>query len=336
MLKNKSKKKAQLADAEETTLKRQYHYVATFINPVDHRLYEVVNKMRTVHIIQPIPRELYETPDDRKVLSFGSGYWEEEPLEIGSSEYYRSHTPGGVAVEGAGLGLMLYSGLAVTVTDRSMDGIYSITDDRSASAERWWQAQAKRGFAEEETQYKTDYEQIELDIDEDMVKCQVGNYDCEVEVESLEPDRIYVDVGFSTSQEAQVLPATTVAEAGFTLAWNEDDFESLFAGEEQLPVEVLSELDLSTTADPALVYNILVLMQEQNASKAQIRKVLKTLPKPLQEQTLPAVLEQLEGQQRFEFEGFDTDDIREKMKRNPPKPSKAWKAYFGKLAEPIP
>ena len=336
----KNKRKAEISDAsrEDISKVRKMSYVATFINPVDHRLYDIVHTgARSISVIQPIPRAEYEGRTFKEgeyfYYEFGTGHFDrDDEISYEGEEYYRSHTPGGVAVKGTGLGLMLYSGLAIAVTDQYGAGIFSVSGDRSAQAEAWWESQSQRGFVSEETITSSEQETVEADIDEDMVKCQVGPMDCEVEIESVDPDRVYVDVSYYTEKQVQILPAATVVDAGFTLAWNEESYD-LFENDLP-PIEVISEIDLSTTADPALIYNILVLLRDEDASKSQIQKVMSTMPSFLRDKTFKAVLEAL-GQQSFDFEDLQ-DDIDELVKKNPPKRnSRVWKDYFGTLAEPI-
>jgi hypothetical protein len=100
-------------------------------------------------------------------LWLGQGYFEPSPnqrFESYDDEHFaRSHTPSGVKLEGAGLGTVLYSSMALASTlYEGLDGVWSprirVTKRdaeggiyRSEKATKWWTQQVKRGYAMETT-----------------------------------------------------------------------------------------------------------------------------------------------------------------------------------------
>jgi hypothetical protein len=97
-------------------------------------------------------------------LGLGGGYFGEPNTEFEEYEgkmYLRSHTPLGVKVRKAGLGTVLYSGLALIAYETApFAGIWSPSDredtpsrqrHRSPEATAWWTEQIRRGYAMETT-----------------------------------------------------------------------------------------------------------------------------------------------------------------------------------------
>jgi len=111
------------------------------------------------------------------LLRLGRGYYEEhrnEPSEV--TGLPRSHTPDGVLVKGKGWGTALYTALALGAHQcdedlveiemwKSGDGICSWTDNRSAEADRWWDAAVRIGLADQKTEEETEKdEDVALDL----------------------------------------------------------------------------------------------------------------------------------------------------------------------------
>lgn len=332
--------------------KPSMEYVATLVNPVDKRLYDVVTDEEVVYIVAPMPNAIYKSEDERLQV-YGSGaYAKYEELELtyagDTSTYYRSHTPAGVVKKSSGLGLMLYSGISLaTQTSGGYDvgGIYSSMEDRSPEATRWWKAQVDRDFAEQDGKSVSGYGQVTVDVDEETLgdiedlagRGYFGNEmeDAEnVYVSDYSPSSFEVEVYVDGDIEVQFLPAVKVAEAKLVVAWNteEEELNDLMSESVELPPpEVLSELDLKTVGDANLILNLWDVLVEQGATEAQKRKFLKHVPSSFS--VVPEILE-LQGQQQLPFDEV-LEDARQEVAANPrPKVqhSKAWKNYFGELS----
>lgn len=314
-------------------------YVATFINPVDHRLYDIVSNSDDVYVLAPMPSEAYKDPE-ASFFNYGNGSYDEydefEGPEGGT--YYRSHTPSGVYAKKQGLGLMLYSGLALNVVRQAeKDGIFSELKDRSGAATEWWEAQVQRGFADQTGDWKPHSDQVDVHIDEDWIdKCELSPEDCEADIDSIQPDYVTVYVDFIKERIVQILPAVKVAESEFVVAWDETDekFNDFMEQEViEVPNEVLAEVDMSTTKDPGLLLNILERLEKDEAIEThQLQRLVDTFPGPLKGADSQVL------RQRIPFEEIEESAERaeKQMVANPKRRhSAAWKKHFGKLAVPI-
>lgn len=320
-------KGASVYDAEPEAISQSqvFQYIATLINPVDRRLYDVVmnEELNSVWIVQPAPNSVYEEAGRvRELQKFGRGYFDPDDLyENGSDTYYRVHTPEGVVRDGVGLGLMLYSGLALAALKHGADGVFSVPGDRTEPGDAWWGSQVQRGLVAEASD--TEFDVVSVDIEESEIKSRLADAGKQgVALDSYDPDQ--VDVEVEHSRAVQVLPAEEVVELGIVLALRE--------GEVDLPpLDVVSYLDLSTITDPALLYNVLMALREGEASKAEMTRVLSTLPNVLRGKSVSDVLAVIE---ELEFEDFEELELDDKIKKNAPKPPRAWVDYFGDLTEP--
>ncbi len=108
----------------------------------------------------------------------GRGYYEEssnEPSQF--TGLPRSHTPDGVLIKGKGWGTALYTALTLGAHQCSEDlveidmykpgdGICSWTDNRSAEADKWWDAAVKIGLADQHVEEETEQDEgVDLDVD---------------------------------------------------------------------------------------------------------------------------------------------------------------------------
>lgn len=108
----------------------------------------------------------------------GRGYYEEhsnEPQQL--TDLPRSHTPDGVLIKGKGWGTALYTALTLGAHQcdqelveiemwRPGDGICSWTDNRSAEADKWWDAAVRLGLAERNVEEETETdESVDLELD---------------------------------------------------------------------------------------------------------------------------------------------------------------------------
>ena len=327
-------------------------YVATLLNPVDHRLYDLVDLKYAYYLFSPMPNEAYSDPEAR-FIEYGHGSFDDDDskdiyYDGEEGEYFRSHTPGGVTKKKSGLGLLLYSGLALAVVlEKGREGIFSETKDRSNEASTWWKAQVTRDYAEEgeDTVYGSGL--ITVDIDEDMILEDVrsaagrgyfGESIQEVDeddvqiIEGPDPSYIEVEVSVEATASIQYLPAVKVAESKLVIAWNEgdSDLDSLMEekGEHPSP-EILSEVDMSTVGDPDLILLLWGMVKDSDISEAKKKRFLNNVPKGPLIDADPRILEMM-GQLRLPFEEL----LKEEVAANPPrevKHSKAWAKAFAEF-----
>lgn len=319
-------KKNLTGDAFEGT-DEDYVYLATCINPKDGRLYDIIRSKTGTSVSVTTSSEDHSAWAYR----FGKGHYDKyDEFEWDGEDFYRSHTPDGVAERGGGLGFLLYSGLALAAFEKETSGygVYSETEQRSSLATRWWENQVRHEYAEEASKdsYESDEHEINtadvLDIDTDY--CH-----------SIDPERVYVTVECSTSKEVQVLKATTVAEKGFILAWSDSLEEKMDF--EEVPREVLWDIDPSTVTDPKIIANLLEELAKDN-DHPRLRRFAGKLPQVLKGITHPVLLEML-GQQTFPFARVQEDveeQLQSEMKANRGKSkkySKEWLEYFGDMSQ---
>ena len=295
-------------------------YIATLLNPVDHRLYDFVRLSNAYYLVAPLSNEDYADPRT-KLAVFGQGHFDRyDSKDIdyeGLGTYFRSHTPSVVDKKKSGLGLLLYSGLALAAVTRGASGIYSQKSSRSDEATRWWKSQVQRGFAGESEYGEMEQVTISVDIDEDFVEQQAREYSSELEdaeevsiVDGPDPSSVDVDVTLEGVMELQVLPATHVADAGLVISWNEDynQLNTEMGGIEELPSQVLAEIDMSTVGDPDLVLGIFSTMVESEkgfVSEAQKKKFLKSVSERALTPEVRLKIAEMMGQQRLPF----TDEV---------------------------
>lgn len=314
-------------------------YIATLLNPVDHRLYDFVRIFVGYYLVAPLPNEAYADPRT-SVSVFGEGNFDKyDSKEIdfeGTGTYYRSHTPSGVDKKKAGLGLMLYSGLALAAVTQSASGIYSQKKQRSSDATRWWSAQVQRGLAGESEYGEMEQVTVSVDIDEEMVEDMARQGSTELEdadevsvIEGPDPTSVDVDVTLEGVVSLQVLPASHVAEAGLVVSWN-DDYKALnmeMGGIEELPAQVIAEIDMSTVGDPDLVLGLFRTMVESekgHVTEAQKQKFLKSVPDRVLTSKVKHELAEMLGQKRLPFGSEVAANPAPKVKH-----SKAWAKAFG-------
>jgi hypothetical protein len=312
-------------------------YLATLINPVDHRLYDVVFADNLAHIVAPMDSDEYEDPS-KYMYSFGQGSVDTsdtKEVESGRINYElgRSHTPSGVGAKGTGQGLMLYCGLAILAKYRSMDGIYSSASMRSASATNWWRTQVQRGFVDEDSAYVTGYTTTEVNIESIL---DASDYDSAIDDEGAEdvsitdvsPSHVEVEITVEGRIDFQYLTAEKVAESGYCVAWNtnDSDIEEVFSkhGVGQ-PKEVILGIDLSTTADPILIESLVADLREQGASDEELVLFLNRVPKRLLKMLKPSMVRELYGQLRLPLP--EDDELAANASHTTH--STAWKKFFG-------
>lgn len=336
--------------------KARHVYVGTLLNPVDHKPYAVTwdPDVKHCYIVTPA-----SGPFIGKV--WGDGYFEDDPGdEMGASAKSgcpRSHTPAGVKKKGAGLGLMLYSGLAM-VAAFSHENLHrrkslrlpnvkgtcisSYPEARSEAASKWWDAQAERGFTTKET--------IEVEGTEE---CDSDSYDIDVDNDVLGIDEVDVRrrasrshsgvnhiKDFSVSGTATVeyeycsgaedqsieidrLEFSSVVEAGLVIHVNEDLSE---LHTKLPPLKLFKEIDLSDVRD----FGFFKLVED-----AYIR-----IAADEQDGTTPDDFRRF-LQRSVPFWAHSKDEVREReagafsgYARNPgAEHSKAWLAQYGKLIE---
>jgi len=307
----------------------KYNWIATMINPVDHQLYDILAAGNQCYVVRP--EGDYQSPE-QLVHIYGKGYYESSHKEIDGEDFFRSHTPGGVAERGRGLGLLLYSGLSIQTisNERSSSGIYSVTGDRSDAADRWWKAQVEREYVGEYEDSVEEEFDTDIDVDEDMI--DMCKQDCDASMLSFYPEQFGVTVQYSKDIELQTLPAVNVLKAGLVLAWDEEDnrLQNLFEADwEPPPTEVLLGLDLSTTNDPKLLINILEhLKADEDVTLVQLKKFVDRYKGELKGVTDSELLREILGQQNFQFEANPKlGPVRVKSDR-------AWKNFYGDFAIP--
>lgn len=266
----------------------QLVYLATLINPVDHRLYAIIWDAGDEELLVTTPSNSRD-----EIFVWGQGALSDSDDPAGQTDCPRSHTPSGVAAKGRGLGLMLYSGLALAAAygtlisrakakelglPRMEPCISSSPSQRSGPATKWWREQVRRGFAEErsvegECEDRETHEEIDAEdagIDEERI---LGGLDEEGDVSNVRGELSgYVHFTFCPrGLEAQVLEASRVIESGMVLHANE-----AFVDSDNLPVielpgkDVLLALDLSSVDDSKLVEYVVGLVRESGASRDQV------------------------------------------------------------------
>lgn len=312
-------------------------YIATLLNPVDHRLYDVVYLSDKYYIVAPLPNEAYEEYS-AQLSVYGEGYfdtYDSKEIEFeGTGTYYRSHTPSGVDKKKSGLGLMLYSGLALAAVTEKASGIYSQKKQRSSEATRWWSAQVQRGLAGESEYGEMEQVTVSVDIDEEMVEDMARQGSTELEdadevtvIEGPDPTSVDVEVTLEGVVSLQVLPASHVAEAGLVVSWN-DDYKALnmeMGGIKELAPEVISEIDMSTVGDSDLVLGLFrVMFESDGATDAQKKRFLKNVSDRALTPAVKNEIAELMGQKRLPFGTEVAANPAPKKKH-----SKAWAKQFG-------
>src|SRR5690606_23013112 len=93
-------------------------------------------------------------------------------------------------------------------------------------------------------------------------------YSEEMQILDIDPSYVEVLVTYEGMQEVQYLTASKVAEAGIVIAWDDtdDDLTALLEEGRSQPIEVLLELDLSTTSDPIVVESLLTELENSQAT----------------------------------------------------------------------
>lgn len=334
-------------------IKQNTLYLATLINPVDHRLYDLISTEENVYLVTPLPTSEYVA--GLFVERYGAGYIEEDTRELeyegSTGSYYRSHTPGGVVKKKAGLGLILYSGLSLNAVFQYEEaaGIYSTTE-RTAEADAWWKAQSKRGYAEEDLNFVGHSAAIDASTDPlfeeiDVAQLAEQGYFGEefedatnLEVEDTGPDTVTLEFTVHGTTGIEFLPAVKVAESGMVVAWNESDGElnALMEEHREAPTtDVLLEVDMSTTADPSIIASIWAALKEDpQVSKKDLEKWVRRLPSGIGDLGI-SQSEFIEyfGQQRLPYEQLkeDTKEVAANPRKKK-KHSEGWKDFFGELA----
>lgn len=315
-------------------------YLATLINPVDHRLYDVIFADNEVHIVAPMPNEEYTEPN-KQLYSFGDGYIDRyDTKEVDKGRYEvklaRSHTPSGVGAKGTGQGLMLYCGLAIYAKYMGLDGIFSSVESRSTAATSWWKTQVKRDFAEEGTQYVSGYTTTEVNLEDSV---DISSYSASdffdresdaidnLRITDIEPSAVEVQVSVEGELEFQYLTAERIAQEGYCVAWNEEDndIEETFGEGQGQPKEVILGIDLSTTADPILVESLLNDLQEADATEEELVMFLNRVPKRLIKKMKSSNVKEIYGQLRLPLPEDEELVANASVTTHSP----AWKNFFG-------
>jgi hypothetical protein len=316
-------------------------YLATLINPVDHRLYDVVYADRQVHIVAPMPNEEYVDPG-KSIYSFGEGHadlHDTKDVEMGRIELHlaRSHTPGGVGKKGSGQGLILYCGLSIYTKFRGLDGVYSSVESRSEAATKWWRTQVDRGFADEDSAHVTGYTTTEVDLEsavnvDDFYARDLFDKDSDavenIQITDISPSAVEVELSVEGTVQFQYLSAEKVAESGYCVAWNteDSDIDELFSQHGQgQPKEVILGIDLSTTADPILIQNLIVELKEADATEEELVLFLNRVPKRLFKQMKSSDVKEIYGQLRLPLPEDEELAANASTKTH----SRAWKDFFG-------
>ena len=297
-------------------------YLATFINPVDKRLYNAVIS-GYVYIVESLPVGKYSDSAET-VRYFAEGYYDrhdEKELEYedDTGTYYRSHSPGGVAVKGKGYGYLLYSALslAATASNRYAEGVFSENKTRSSDATRWWNAQVRQGYAEETNVSSTDYASISVDVEQE-IRDNLSSYieagyfegvdpSGDVEIYEISPENVDVEVTVKASVEVQYLPAKKVAAEGLVIGWASDNEK------------------LDTVRDIEEVKLIWKLIDDDpNATDAQRERILHSLDLDFFKEHQHELVDMVGKQLKLPLVA--------NKRRTKPTYSKAWKEYFGDLA----
>lgn len=269
---------------------RKLLYIATLINPVDHRLYTVVWNEGEIEIISPTNEDEIEV--------WGKGLLAEEDFPAQETNCPRTHTPSGVVAKGRGLGLILYSGLALAAaistkmsrTERreydlpaDMEACISSSDEgpgRSTEASRWWKKQVELGFARESgVQGECEGESIHGEVDADNV------YDEDKILEELDRAGDISDIDGQLrgtihftfcprDMDAQVIEATTIFAKGLVFDWN-DRLKDFADDAPTLTKEILLEMNLGGITEPHLLELFLGYLHETDATEEEIDAFLR-------------------------------------------------------------
>lgn len=287
-------------------------YMATMINPKDHRLYDLVAFGDDVYIMAPADTEDYLNPEI-PLVNFGNGYLDtgdERTLSYygETSDYIRCHTPSGVSKKQTGLGLMLYSGLSMATILKSKQNGGCFSEDsgpRSQNAEDWWTSQVDRGYAEEDSETVEVTGSGELSNDADRFAdstisetygsteqaAALGIFGEEMEDDNIRDVTITPSTGYIETfvyakgvieKAVQFLPIKKVAQSGLLLAWSDedDDLKNILEDNwDDPPAELLVELDLSTTTSTEILRTILdIVLSDKSLTEAKVNKFLSHLP----------------------------------------------------------
>lgn len=275
----------ELAVARKNPPSAEAIYIATLLNPVDKKPYAITWNVRAQRVYVVTPKADPGTGD-----IMGEGYFEDDGHEAKSTGCPRSNTPGGVKKKGVGLGLMLYSGLALTAAysynaseqHRRAKGlpktvgtcISSSPDNRSRLATAWWEAQVARGFAEEkeveggdEEECEDDDFDVEMDadsvIDQDSMERKVQRkHGGDARLKDYSVGSVTVSYEYCTGDEdggettVQVLEAESVASSRIVLDAN-DKIDDLFDwNKDAAPLDIFKEMDLSDVSDLGFIQMI--------------------------------------------------------------------------------
>ena len=119
-------------------------------------------------------------PDGGKWSYEGAGYFDsdEDNKNVRLTGFPRSHTPGGVETKGAGFGTCLYTSMCLVGhlhheddlpssfnIPGDGDGCGSAVNDRSHSAEAWWEKAVERGIVERED-HEGEIEQYDVSLED--------------------------------------------------------------------------------------------------------------------------------------------------------------------------
>ncbi len=197
----------------------------------------------------------------------GRGYYEEhsnEPSQI--TGLPRSHTPDGVLIKGKGWGTALYTGLTLGAHQhsedlieiemwKSGDGICSWTDNRSAEADKWWDAAVKLGLADQQVEEETEKDE---DVDLNLSPSDLDRFVDEGEVVYV--NSVSVDIEKTIEKTVELYTYKEAADKRH-LAYVAMNVEipkriSTAASLEFLWHAVQEDSDLVTEADP---YGLLAL-----------------------------------------------------------------------------
>lgn len=344
-----------MSESSEPAINDKIVYIATLINPVDHKPYAVTwnAEDQKVYIIHPPAF----APHVGEIV--GEGYFEDDEHDmyggsVADTGCPRSHTPGGVTKRGAGLGLMLYSGLALTmaytagISASKRKGlnlphrhpkacISSGPKGRSTKATKWWEAQRERGYVEEvsggesehvceddTTSYPIDAESLGIDSDFVSREAEEQHSDIsEIEVDdfSIDEDSVTVRYRFCGWREGSedggtyVLKAKEVLDSGMVIDANEAITEDYTVPS----LEVMRGLDLSGIEDWGFLKMIEDAFVFADGTAEDFRRFLS-------KQISPFLSRQgeKEGRAAGAYRGYA---------RNPVEHSKAWLELYGDLIE---
>jgi hypothetical protein len=191
----------------------------------------------------------------------GRGYYEEhrnEPSRV--TDFPRSHTPDGVLIKGKGWGTSLYTALALGAHQTAEElveiamykpgnGICSWTNDRSAEADRWWEAAVKLGLADQQIEEE---EETEEDVDLDLSPSDLDEFVSEGEVVRVNTVNVDVEKKTEVTVEAYSYNEASDRRHLVGVAMNVEIPKGLDApGSLEVLWRAISEdSDLVTEADP--------------------------------------------------------------------------------------